>query len=163
MVCGVTGASMWGRRSAIGSNFANYTAKRLTGIGCGLFFSIRKEVTEGFVLGKMIELINKPELREHIRKAVTKRMTKRKRKAPDLKKLQKQLADLDAKIERATERILPVDSKALQDANRLLRNLARGAASCGHRSCGGDQRRQFRTRGPGRRRDGPVSPGLSRC
>ena len=157
MICGVTGKSMWGRRSAIGSNFAYYTAKRPKGIGSDACFSIRKDVIEGFVLGKMIELINQPELREHIRKAVTKRMTKRKRKAPNLKKLQKQLADLDAKIERATERILLVDSEALQDANRLLTNSARGAASCGHRYRGRDQRRQFRTRGPGRRRDGAVS------
>jgi site-specific DNA recombinase len=120
VVCGITGQHMWGRQTTWGQKLRYYTSYKLKSDGSDSCFSIRKDHFEEFVLGKMVELINQPELRDHIRKGVMKRFKRRKKNGPDLKKLQKQLADLDAKIERATERILLVDTDALDDAHRLL-------------------------------------------
>ena len=123
LICGITGGKFYGRRASIGNNFRYYTIRKPKENHADSCYSIRKDHIEEFVLGKIVDVINQPELRDLIRKAVEKRMKRRKKKAPDRKKLEKQLSELNQKIERATERILLVDAEALEGANRVLADL----------------------------------------
>jgi len=123
LVCGVTGEKMWGRRTAYGNRHRYYTIRRQNNNGGSNLddcFSIRQDHIEGFILGRIIDLLNQPQLRDRIRTSVTKKLKVRKEKRPDDRPLKQRLADLDAKIERATERLLLVDADALADASRVL-------------------------------------------
>jgi site-specific DNA recombinase len=123
LICGITGGQFYGRRTSYGNQFRYYTIRKPKDNQFASCYSIRKDHIEEFVLGKIVDVINQPELRDRIRKAVEKRLKRRKKKVPDTKKLEKRLSELNQKIECATERILLVDADALEHANRVLTDL----------------------------------------
>jgi site-specific DNA recombinase len=120
--CGKTGLRYCGHRSTMG-NRIQYYIRRVDEPGPNApreSYLIRKSILESFVIGKVTDILTRPGLEADLKKAVSKKLRKRRKTASNLKPLKRRLQALERKIAKGAERLLTLDVDDLADASKAL-------------------------------------------
>ncbi|GAA4446120.1 recombinase family protein [Novipirellula rosea] len=121
VTCGNSGDRMCGRRASVGTNVQYYGARTSTGAGQSEHcYSIRKDQLEPLVIGKIVGLINTPDIKGQIQSAIARRLKASATKTHDTKSLRKRIAELETNIAKGVERLMLLDGENLEDASRML-------------------------------------------
>jgi hypothetical protein len=119
LYCGNTGVTMSGRQSTVG-NRRQYYCTRVEHDCATEFYSIRKECLEEFVISQIVKLLSAPDVEQRLREAVMRRLRSGRKTQEAQRSLKQQIAALDRKIAKGSERLLLLDGEDLTDASAAL-------------------------------------------
>ena len=121
LVCGNTGDRMCGRRASVGTNVQYYGARVSTGAGQSEHcYSIRKDLLEPLVIGKIVGLLDAPNIKGQLESAIARRLKASATKTHDTKSVRQRIAELEKNIAKGVERMMLLDGENLDDASRML-------------------------------------------
>lgn len=83
-------------------------------------YSIRKDQLEPLVIGKIVGLLDTPNIKGQIETAIARRLKASATKTHDTKSLRQLIAELEKNIAKGVERLMLLDGENLEDASRML-------------------------------------------
>ncbi len=121
VICGNSGDRMCGRRASVGTNVQYYGARASNGAGQNEHcYSIRKDQLEPLVIGKIVGLLDTPNIKGQIESVIARRLKTSATKTHDTRSLRQRIAELEKNIAKGVERLLLLDGADLDDASRML-------------------------------------------
>ncbi|WP_430454050.1 recombinase family protein [Rhodopirellula europaea] len=121
LTCGNSGTRMSGRQASIGNRVQYYSAREAsTGGQHENCYAIRKDQLEPLGIGKVVTLLDTPNIKQRIKAAITKRLKATAKKSVNTKSLRRQIATLEKNIAKGVERMLLLDGEDQDDASRIL-------------------------------------------
>jgi DNA invertase Pin-like site-specific DNA recombinase len=120
--CGITGRRIVGRQAAVSNRICYYTVHQSKKIqeGPQSSYSVRRDRLEAFVVGKVADMLNSPEVEPTLRQAVERKLEARRHPQKSDQSLRTRIAALEKKIAKGAERLLLVAAEDLADATTVL-------------------------------------------